>query len=1656
MIKKVKNYLLIFIGLFISLLPFKASASGEPYEVGFKFYKVDASFDASNSTAAEDWFYDVFQADEAEELDANSTLKQGDYFVVATTLKTIDASSANAMAFALYYRYDSSIVEVLDSSIFFDGRIERNGGIFPARTWNYDTLRINNVGEVTATFRDTKSESPTNFSNTTGGAAVVAFFKVKDTASSASPIRFTWITESNAGSDGLYSTGSTNDSAHVNLKTVDSSSLSVFEEKSSDATLSSLSVSNSSTNYILNPSFIAGGTTTSFSTVVPANIDKININATATHAKASVTGIGEKSLNVGDNSFLFTITAEDGTVKTYTMNIKRLSDSAYLNSLSLSSISLNEPFNKETYNYTATVPYKVSNTTVNASVASPALIKSGTGSWNLSDTGATLNNKSIIVEAENCDALYSSVPGNSCTTNTYSISVKRELPKSDATLNDIKVNGTSISNFSSLNTEYTLDPVKNNITSLNIVASLNDVDASYVVSGNNLSVGDNTISITVTAEDGTTQKIYSLKIRRQSNNADISSLTLTSTPQGTLSPIFSSSTTSYKYIYDESVTSVNVQATLSDTLFASITGTGDYDLSTNSSANIVVTAEDGTVKTYTIVFERKKSSVNTLSSLTVKNGSNNYSLDPVFNKDVTSYTVEVPNDIDKVTIGGTSTSQNIKSITGFGEVSLNFGSNQQNIVVIAEDGTVKTYIITINRKKSDDAYLKDIKINNVSINDFSKENFEYNIDPVGSSTSSLNITYDKNNEYSTVEILDNNLSVGNNTVKLKVTSQDGNVVNIYKINVRRKSNNSNLAGITVTSNPQGTLVEAFNPNTTVYTYKYDRSVTSINVSALASDSNQVITGEGTYNILDTKKAVLTVTPEDGNVKIYTVNFEQILESDSTLSSITVSKDSDIYVLSPAFNSNTLEYSVEVPTEIDQVNINAVANGNYAKSITGTGNVSLNFGSNIVKIIVTAEDSSTTTYKLNINRKISTDASLTDLKVDGTTINNFKSEKTEYTLDDVDYAKDEIEISATGIVGSTISGDGVKNLKVGDNTFEVTVTAQDGVTKSIYKINVRRKSNDSSLTSLSSSIGTLSPTFSPTILTYKLQIADEVDKLTINAIPASGAKIQNASSLTDIDVKNNSSISIDVLAEDSNYTTTYTINIERLASTNAYLKDLTVSSGILSPSFNKNTFEYTVNVGENVSSIEIGAIKENDKSIITGNIGVNNLNYGNNNFSIKVTAEDNKTSNVYKLNVIRAKKSDNTLKELNIDGNLIDGFNKFKTDYEINVSYSQNTIEIDATANDSNATVTGDIGIKNLNIGINNFTINVKAQNGDIKTYTIKVTRDGNSDNSLKSLSIFGITPTWNESSKQYELTVGNDKSVLSPSDIVATIPDGAIINKGTGMNLSVGNNIYTISVTSGTGDVQNYRIVINREEKELSSDATLASLSVKDYTLSPSFNKNTLLYSIGDVESSVGTLTVNATPSDIKASIKYYLNGIEQSSNVMSISKSGASTIKVKVIAENKDEKDYLITYNKLQQVPSKIISSIHTIDDNYIRSVKLNETALSLKNELTNDNQYLEIWTADESKKVADDEKLATGMIVKLVINGVEEDRKIIVIRGDTSGDGEIDLLDAVKILNNALQKSMLEGAYKEAAFVNNDDEIDLLDAVMILNHCLQKQPLY
>ncbi len=91
---------------------------------------------------------------------------------------------------------------------------------------------------------------------------------------------------------------------------------------------------------------------------------------------------------------------------------------------------------------------------------------------------------------------------------------------------------------------------------------------------------------------------------------------------------------------------------------------------------------------------------------------------------------------------------------------------------------------------------------------------------------------------------------------------------------------------------------------------------------------------------------------------------------------------------------------------------------------------------------------------------------------------------------------------------------------------------------------------------------------------------------------------------------------------------------RTISTDATLKALSVNTGTLSPKFASGTTAYTVNVANNVSSITVNATATHSGAKVTGT-GKTNLSVGKNTISVKVTAEDGKTTKTYTITVTRA-------------------------------------------------------------------------------------------------------------------------------------------------------------------------------------------------------------------------------------------------------------------------------------------------------------------------------------------------------------------------------------------------------------------------------------
>lgn len=81
--------------------------------------------------------------------------------------------------------------------------------------------------------------------------------------------------------------------------------------------LSSLSVS----GYSLTPAF--SGNTTNYSMIVGSDVSSVTINATAVAGTSSISGTGVKGLNYGANTIDIVCTAQNGSTKTYTINITR-------------------------------------------------------------------------------------------------------------------------------------------------------------------------------------------------------------------------------------------------------------------------------------------------------------------------------------------------------------------------------------------------------------------------------------------------------------------------------------------------------------------------------------------------------------------------------------------------------------------------------------------------------------------------------------------------------------------------------------------------------------------------------------------------------------------------------------------------------------------------------------------------------------------------------------------------------------------------------------------------------------------------------------------------------------------------------------------------------------------------------------------------------------------------------------------------------------------------------------------------------------------------------------------------------------------------------------------------------------------------------------
>lgn len=180
-------------------------------------------------------------------------------------------------------------------------------------------------------------------------------------------------------------------------------------------------------------------------------------------------------------------------------------------------------------------------------------------------------------------------------------------PSSNCSLSSLTCSNATLSPAFSSNQTYYTCTVPYAVESLDLSYKKADSGASVYISGNELAVGSNTVTIQVTAASGATKNYIIDVTREQDPNYKPStdgSLSLLSIEGATLSPAFKSDVTDYIAYVPYETKEVSITAAAADEKAQGVTGTGTVRLSATEAETVLTvagTAEDGkTKKEYTI------------------------------------------------------------------------------------------------------------------------------------------------------------------------------------------------------------------------------------------------------------------------------------------------------------------------------------------------------------------------------------------------------------------------------------------------------------------------------------------------------------------------------------------------------------------------------------------------------------------------------------------------------------------------------------------------------------------------------------------------------------------------------------------------------------------------------------------------------------------------------------------------------------------------------------------------------------------------------------------------------------------------------------------------------------------------------------------------
>ena len=195
---------------------------------------------------------------------------------------------------------------------------------------------------------------------------------------------------------------------------------------------------------------------------------------------------------------------------------------------------------------------------------------------------------------------------------------------------------------------------------------------------------------------------------------------------------------------------------------------------------------------------------------------------------------------------------------------------------------------------------------------------------------------------------------------------------------------------------------------------------------------------------------------------------------------------------------------------------------------------------------------------------------------------------------------------------------------------------------------------------------------------------------------------------------------------------------------------------------------------------------------------------------------------FDVQIIRNISSNNDLASLNSNVGTFDReFDRDVTSYTLTVPYDTESVILSGSTFDMYSTVSG-LVLYELTSDETIATITVTAEDGSTKVYTVRIVKEAkpvvttsnisyvySSNNYLKTLEIADYDIDFDKLVNEYRIRVDSDVNSL---DIKAIAEDNRASVEITGNeNFKTGDNIVIIKVTAENGDVNEYKLIVNKK-----------------------------------------------------------------------------------------------------------------------------------------------------------------------------------------------------------------------------------------------------